>query len=315
VIRLSERSVAGAIDRARHRQHVHRHQRGAAAWCLVPPAPSYYLAVSVNFDAIAERLSGVLDRGATCDPLSFDVPGFSVGDAYAVLAEIGRRRIDSGWRRAGRKIGFTNRSIWGVYGVDRPFWADVWDRTVVSATGAAASVALGSLAQPRIEPEVVFGLRGPVPVTDDPVAVLAAVEWMAPAFEVVRCPFPGWRFGIADCIAAVGFHGALVVGSRVPIGDVNRDTVAATLPSFEATLWRNGELVDGGIGANVLDSPALALGHLARVISEQPGSPGLAAGELVTTGTITNAHPVQANECWRADYGALGLEPFTLTFT
>jgi 2-oxo-3-hexenedioate decarboxylase len=145
--------------------------------------------------------------------------------------------------------------------------------------------------------------------------VLVAVEWMAPAFEVVRCPYPDWQFGIADCIAAVGFHGTLVVGTRVPIDDVNRDTVAATLPSFEATLSRDGELVDRGVGSNVLGSPARALGHLARVVSDQLGAPELAAGEVVTTGTITNAHPVRAGERWAADYGALGLEPLTVTVT
>jgi 2-keto-4-pentenoate hydratase len=90
--------------------------------------------------------------------------------------------------------------------------------------------------------------------------------------------------------------------------------LAATLASFEATLSRNGELVDSGVGANVLDNPALALGHLARVISEQPDAPDLAAGELVTTGTITNAHPVLAGERWHSDYGALGLEQLTVTF-
>ncbi|HEX6422610.1 MAG TPA: fumarylacetoacetate hydrolase family protein [Acidimicrobiales bacterium] len=269
----------------------------------------------MDVDAIAERLVRVLDTGATCERVSDDVPGFSADDAYAVLAAIRRRRADSGWRRAGRKIGLTNRTVWEALGVDRPFWADVWDRTVVSQTGDARSVALGSFAQPRIEPEVVFGLRGPVPVTDDPVEVLAAVEWMAPGFEVVRCPYPGWRFGMADCVAAAGFHGALVVGARVPVDEANREAVAAALPSFALTLVRNGELVDSGVGANVLDSPALALGDLARVLSEQPRAPDLAAGELVTTGTITNAHPVRTGEHWRADYGALGLEPFTLTFT
>jgi 2-oxo-3-hexenedioate decarboxylase len=278
-------------------------------------APGYYGAAAVEVDAIAERLLRVLDTGAACEPVSHDVPGLSVGDAYAVLVAIGRHRVDSGWRRVGRKIGFTNRAIWESYGVDRAFWADVWDSTVISGAGGVASVELATFAQPRIEPEVVFGLRGPVPVTDDPVGVLAAVEWMAPAFEVVRCPYPGWRFGIADCIAAAGFHGALVVGTRVFIDDMNREVVAATLPSFEATLWRNGELIDSGVGANVLNSPALALGHLARVISEQPGAANLAAGELVTTGTITNAHPVRTGERWRADYGALGIESLTLTFT
>jgi 2-keto-4-pentenoate hydratase len=269
----------------------------------------------VEVDTIADRLVRVLDTGATCEPVSSEAPEFSVGDAYGVLAAIGRRRAGSGWRRTGRKIGFTNRAIWQAYGVDRPFWADIWDRTVVSAPGGAATMALGSFAQPRIEPEVAFGLRGAVPATDDPVAVLEAVEWMAPAFEVVRCPYPGWRFGIADCIAAAGLHGAVVIGTRVRIDDDNRDTAASTLASFEATLMRNGETVDSGVGANVLDSPAHALGHLARVVSEQRAAPRLVAGEIVTTGTITNAHIVQAGERWHADYGALGLEPVTLTFT
>ena len=273
-----------------------------------------YGATAVEVDEIAERLVRVLDTGATCEPPSSEAPGFSVGDAYAVLAAIARRRADSGWRRVGRKVGFTNRSIWEAYGVDRPFWADLWDRTVVSAAGGAATLALASFAQPRIEPEVAFGLRGAVPGPDDPVAVLAAVEWMAPAFEVVRCPYPDWRFGIADCIAAAGLHGALVIGTRMPIDDENRDTVATTLASFEATLTRNGETIDRGAGANVLDSPAHALGHLARVVSEQPAAPGLVAGEIVSTGTITNAHLVRSGERWQADYGALGLEPLTLTF-
>jgi 2-keto-4-pentenoate hydratase len=269
----------------------------------------------VEIDAVAERLLHTLDSGAACEPISDQEPGFSVGEAYEVLAAIGRRRENAGWRRTGRKIGFTNRSLWEAYGVDRAFSADVWDRTVVPVAGGTASVGLTAFAQPRIEPEVVFGLSGPVPATDDPVAVLAAVEWMAPAFEVVRCPYPGWRCGIADCIVAAGFHGALAVGTPVRIDDANREAVASTLAQFEVSLWRNGELVDTGVGANVLGSPALALGHLAHVISEQPGAPALEAGELVTTGTVTDVHPVGAGEEWRADYGTLGLEPFTLRFT
>jgi 2-oxo-3-hexenedioate decarboxylase len=271
---------------------------------------------TVDVEAIADRLLHVLDAGGTCPPTSDEVPDLSVGDAYEILAAIAQRRRSGGWQRTGWKIGFTNRTLWEAYGVDRAFWADLWDATVVSATGGTASIAVGSFAQPRIEPEVVFGLQGSAPATDDPVAVLEAVEWMAPAFEVVRCPYPGWRFGnIADCIAAAGFHGALVVGSRVAIDDARRADVAATLASFEATLWRDDETVDTGSGANVLGSPALALGHLAGVVSAQSDAPGFAAGHVVTTGTITNAHPVQPGERWRAEYGDLGLAPLTLTFT
>jgi 2-oxo-3-hexenedioate decarboxylase len=268
----------------------------------------------MQVDAIAERTVRSLDSGALCDPISDGAPGFSVHDAYDVLGAIGRRREADGWRRVGRKIGLTNRAIWEVFGTDRPFWADVWDRTVVPVSDGAATVELGSCAQPRIEPEVVFGLRGPVPPTDDPVALLAAVEWMAPGVEVVRCPYPGWRVSLADCIAAVGFHGALAVGEPVRIDAAHRSQIASRLARFEVTLCRGGDVVDRGNGTDVLDSPASALGHVARVIADQSGAPPLAAGELVTTGSITNAHPVGPGEQWRADYGELGLEPFTLTF-
>ena len=72
---------------------------------------------------------------------------------------------------------------------------------------------------------------------------------------------------------------------------------------------------DCSVGANVLDSPALALGHLARLLAGQPETPPLAAGEIVTTGTITDAWPVSPGEIWSSDYGALGLSGLTLRFT
>ena len=62
----------------------------------------------------------------------------------------------------------------------------------------------------------------------------------------------------------------------------------------------------------MLGSPALALAHLARLLADQPQAPKLAAGEIVTTGTITDAWPVAAGEIWSSDYGALGLDGLTL---
>jgi 2-keto-4-pentenoate hydratase len=64
----------------------------------------------------------------------------------------------------------------------------------------------------------------------------------------------------------------------------------------------------------VLGSPALALAHLVRVTSEQPLAPKLVAGEIVTTGTITDAWPVAPGETWSSDYGTLGLNGLTLKF-
>jgi 2-oxo-3-hexenedioate decarboxylase len=242
-------------------------------------------------------------------------PSFDSDDAYAVLAAIHERRRRLGWQPVGRKIGFTNFTIWERYGVDRPMWATVWDRSVIEAVDNRTTFALGGTVQPRIEPEVVFRLAGPLPITDDPVAILEAVEWMAPGFEIVQCHYLDWRFTVADCTASFGLHRGLVVGTPIAITDANRATIAATLPTFEVTLSRAGQVVDRGVGANVLDSPALALAHLARVVAGQRDAPPLAAGEIITTGTVTDAWPVAPGERWTSDYGTLPVGGLEIAFT
>ena len=100
----------------------------------------------------------------------------------------------------------------------------------------------------------------------------------APGFEIVQSHFPDWKFAAADCTAAFGLHGALVVGTPVAVTDSNRAVLAAALPRFELKLSRGEFVIDRGTGANVLDSPALALVHLARLLATQPQNPPLAAG-------------------------------------
>ena len=265
-------------------------------------------------DGLAGTLIDAYDHAQTLPPISATYADFDVAAAYDVLHAIEARRRAQGWVSCGRKIGFTNRTIWPRYGVYRPMWAHVWARTVHRAPSGHATLPIAGFVQPRIEPEVVFGLAGAVPVNGDARTMLAAIEWVAPGFEIVQSHFPDWKFTAADCTAAFGLHGALVVGPRTPLDDARRDAFAAALPLFQLTLSHAEREVDRGVGANVLDSPALALRHLAQVLATQPQFPQLAAGEIVTTGTITDAWPVAAGQTWHSDYGALGLPGLTITF-
>ena len=163
-------------------------------------------------DAVADALLAANAAGSQLAPITDWLPEFDVASAYAVLHEIERRRAASGWRPVGRKIGFTNRTIWPRYNVFLPMWAHVWEETVTQAPDGRATVSLARSAEPRIEPEVVFGLAGPVTTREDAREVLAAVAWIAPGFEIVQSHFPGWRFKAPDCTAAFGLHRALVVG-------------------------------------------------------------------------------------------------------
>ena len=263
---------------------------------------------------IADALLEAYEQGTPLASFSASHPDFDVEAAYDVLREVETRRAAQGWRPVGRKIGFTNRTIWPRYEVYRPMWAHVWRESVQHAPDGSAAVSLSGTREPRIEPEVVFGISGTVPVTDDAALALRAVDWIAPGFEIVQSHFPGWKFTSPDCTAAFGLHRCLVVGPRTAISDANRELFAQRLPTFELTLRHDDATVDRGIGANVLDSPALALVHLARVLAGQPQMPPLAAGELVTTGTITDAWPVAPGQAWTSDYGELGIPGLSLRF-
>jgi 2-oxo-3-hexenedioate decarboxylase len=268
-----------------------------------------------DITAIAERLIGAQDAAAALPLITAAAPDFSIADGYAVLAEIERRRRAQGWQVLGRKIGFTNRTIWPRYNVYQPNWAYLWNTTVEAAHDGKASLALNRFIEPRIEPEVVFKLRTPVAAGDDPAAVLAATEWIAPGFEIVQSHFANWKFAAADTTADCALHGALVLGRPVAVNKANRAWLADALSSFTLTLSRGNIVMERGNGANVLGSPALALAHLAGLLAELPQFPPLSKGEIVTTGTLTDAFPVKPGETWTSDYGELGIGGMTLNFT
>jgi 2-oxo-3-hexenedioate decarboxylase len=169
------------------------------------------------------------------------------------------------------------------------------------------------LAEPRIEPEIVFGLRAAPPVNADAATVLACVEWVAPAFEIVQSHFPGWQFQAPDTVADGGLHGALLLGEPVPVAQLG--AAADQLAGFTLELSCNGRPVESGRGTNVLGSPLKALAHLADLLATQPQQPPLRAGEVVTTGTVTAAFPIAPGERWQAQLHGIALAPLGVDFT
>jgi 2-keto-4-pentenoate hydratase len=231
---------------------------------------------------------------------------------YAAARALHERRMREGWRPIGRKIGFTNRSIWPRYGVFEPIWGTVYERTLIRAQGAAATVPLEGLQQPRIEPEICFGLRA-APRSSSPADLLAAIEWIAHSIEIVQCDQEGWKTSLEHSTAFNGLHGRLIVGEAVD--PIRISDLENRLRRFEMILKKGSTVVDRGTGDIVLGSPLAALGHLVELLARQPHAPPLAAGELVSTGTLTDAHPVAAGETWSTEMRGLPLAGLRVAFT
>jgi 2-keto-4-pentenoate hydratase len=241
-----------------------------------------------------------------------------IDDGYAIAKSIHDIRVAQGEIPVGRKLGFTNRTIWPKYGVQEPIaapiWAPIFDTTVRYAAHNRGVQRLAGAVQPRIEPELVFKLHK-APARDASVEEVAqCIEWMAHAFEIVVCPFPAWKFEAADAIAAFGLHGALIVGEPLEMTPAGLRHLDEVLVGSSVSISCNGELQSAGFGDMVMESPVHALWHLHQVLNAQPQFAPLSAGEIVTTGTWTDAHPVAPGQTWVSAFSGINLPGLTLSF-
>lgn len=264
----------------------------------------------------AELMAAYSDRRIIPTLPSSRDPEFDLTAGYAVEAELARLRRASGHRTVGRKVGFANKALWRVLKLDTVVWARMYDDTVSYADTNTASLSLLRMCAPKIEPEIVFRLKTPVSGADlEPAAVLAAVEWLALGFEIIDCVFADWKFQPPDFVAAFGLHSGLVVGEPRHVEPAIVPNVIDELSRFKVKLLKDGQVVAEGSGKNVLRSPALCLGELAAAISRQPGAEPLAAGELVSSGTLTESQRIAPGETWTAVVDGLELPELTLRTT
>jgi 2-keto-4-pentenoate hydratase len=255
---------------------------------------------NLDHAALASELLASYDTATPLTaPLSVRYPELDMQDAYAVEAEFRRLREASGRTVTGRKVGYANKAMWRVLKLETLVWASMYDDTIHEG---AQSLAIDRFMSPRLEPEIVFKLKRPVSGELDAAGALDCVQWLALGFEIIDCPFPGWQFKPVDFVAAYGLHRALVIGAHQPADA----SLVESLATFKLRLSRNGEFVEEGSGKNSLRSPALCLAELGRA------SGGLQPGELVSSGTLTNAQPMASGDRWHAEVDGLPLPALDL---
>ncbi len=241
-------------------------------------------------------------------PSSLD-PAFNMDSAYAVEAAVAQLHLSRGSRPAGVKVGFANKAMWRVLKLETLVWAHLYDDTVHYAKRRCGTE-LPHFRAPKIEPEIVFKLRDPVPDNADAADALSAVDWLSLGFEIIDCPFTDPQFQPPDFVAAYGLHLALVVGEPLHLDPAMIPDLVDALAKFKIRLSKNAELVEEGGGRNSLRSPALCLAELATAMSRR--STPLAAGDLVSSGTLTSGSPFAKNESWSVEADGLPLRPLTL---
>jgi 2-oxo-3-hexenedioate decarboxylase len=246
--------------------------------------------------ALATELLAAYDASALVPTVTSRDGGFSMADAFVVSDQVRAMRLARGERTLGYKIGFTNRSIWPLYGVHEPIWGPVWSTTTRHLDGAVAEASLAGLSQPRLEPEVVFGFAAAPRAGMNEGELIGCLAWVAHGFEIVHTHYEGWRFKASDTVADFALHGRLFIGPHVPVDRFGE--LGPELAALQVELLRDGQPVDRGVASVVLDGPLNALRLWVDAMAVQPQRWPILPGDVVTTGTITDAWPLLPGQTW-----------------
>ncbi len=256
-------------------------------------------------EAIKTAAAMILQARAANQPMA-DLPEacrpLSRADGYAVQLASLAALPGKAW---GWKIAATSKAGQQHIGLDGPVAGRLlsdWvyaEREPISLAGNAMSLA---------ECEFAFRLARPLPPRAEPYTrdeVVAAIDTLHPAIEIPDCRFVDVpRAGAAQLIADGACSREFVLGAATSADWRALDLAAQ---SVAATIWRDGQPVPGdhnGQGANALGHPLDAMVWIANELSAM--KIGLAAGEVVTTGTCVKPVPVQAGDTLRVAFGPVG---------
>jgi 2-keto-4-pentenoate hydratase len=243
-------------------------------------------------DALGEQLYRAYRDVEPIDSTSLPSK-LTIEEGYAAQDAFLDHRSSVEGEPVGYKIGFTSEAVRADVGVDAPAFGRLLADTVREDRRFDTEAQI----EPRIEPEVAFLIEDDLSPPVSRLDVISATELLVPAIEIVDSRLRDWNLTGPTAIADNALAARLLIGDRIAPTDVD--------------LVREGVevLIDGvrratGTGAAVLGHPADAVAWLAETLPEHNET--LKAGDLVTTGSITEPIPIEAGETAIVRFSSLG---------
>ena len=234
--------------------------------------------MSEKIQKFAAQLAQAEATQVGIDPLTSQDPEITVDEAYYIQLENIKKKLEAGQKIIGKKIGLTSLAVQNMLGVNEPDYGHLLDSMVVENGG---TVDCSQMLLPKIEGEIAFilkeDLRGPnVTVLD----VLQATDYVVPAIEIVDTRVQDWKIKLPDTVADNASSGLLVLGGKpTKIEDLDLELVGMAL-------YKNGEVVNTGVGAAALGNPATCVAWLANRLADYDIT--LKAGEVILSGALSS---------------------------
>lgn len=243
----------------------------------------------------ADLIFDAYETGDFCQPVR-NIIGESLEAGYAVQAINTKRWQGQGRRIVGRKIGLTSPAVQAQLGVDQPDFGVLFADMEYPTGG---SLPYSRMQQPKAEAEIALVLKSNLSDSElTPSELLRALDYAAPAIEIVGSRIKNWDIKISDTIADNASSGLYVLGA--PSGrfaDVD-------LGEARMVMRKNGRPVSYGAGVACLGHPLNAALWLARTCVAFGDN--LKAGDVILTGALGPMVAIDEGDFFEADISGLG---------
>jgi 2-oxo-3-hexenedioate decarboxylase len=245
---------------------------------------------------LAEHLESAELNARDVTKITDDHPEMDWEDAYAIQDAIRRRKEARGQRTAGLKAGLTSFAKMKQMGVETPVFGFVSD---YMARPDGGEIKMSELIHPKVEAEICVVTKAPLRGPGCHVGtVLAAVDFVVPAVEIIDSRYRDFKFDLKSVVADNTSASRFVVGARMRAVD------ALDLRTLGVVLEKNGQIVAMAAGAAVLGNPLTAVAMLANHLGARGQE--IPAGTFVMTGGVTEAIAVAAGDHVSARFQDLG---------
>ena len=209
----------------------------------------------------------------------------TVAAGYEAAAEVEKAL---GWEPLGWKIAGTTAAVREKLRIDEPIYGRTYRRFRVASP---CRLHHADLLDPLVESEFFVTLARDLPVRDAPwtmAEVCAAIGTVHAGVEVAECRFPNASLPPLPAVLADGAaNGRYVYGGEIPGW---RDGLA----DMAVVLEIDGAPLRHGTGRDVMGDPLVPLHWLAETLRRR--GRGLAAGEMISTGSCTGMLPVRPGQ-------------------
>jgi len=197
---------------------------------------------------------------------------------------------------AGFKVGCTSRAVRTAFGLTTPVCGRVLEHQVHADGVELDASLLGDLA---VEPEFVLhigkDLYGENPTDDE---LRAAVSGVAAGIELHHHRFHYGTPTSQELVAGNALQAGVVISpEQMPLGDLDLDREGIGI-------WVDDELVESGVGAEILGGPLRSLRWLVQHLTAR--GQVLPAGTFVIPGSATSLIPVRAGQRVESRFTRIG---------